>query len=335
MSYGRLDDENPLSSILLFKAGAPVPWGFVEVPRTIVSITSFSRDPHSGAVFVAMSNEGDVYFVEGDVPFEKIPGAGVLSDDAGGLGSMRTIRNLAGVLYACGYGSQAYRRAADGRWDPVIPPSLSGLAKIDLSGMALARDGALAVCGATQLTYRTPTAEEMSTLERYKAEGPNSRFLKYRREIMRVEKWVAGNISFLDSAGWSIVDLGTRNKLNDICRSADGGVIAVGQAGVMFSVAPNGDVLDVSSDGIMQAYSAVRCHGSSIYVLGEDSIFEFAADMSLVQSISLPPNLTSPLSFDVFDDAIAYFDHSGAAIYADRSWTAVNIPDDLRQLTGR
>ena len=91
LCIGKLEDDDPSSCLLIYDETFEGLWGFVDVPRILLSVTSFPSETRDKTIYVTMSDEGDVYFIEGDVPVEKIPGAGVRSDDAEDLGPMNVV----------------------------------------------------------------------------------------------------------------------------------------------------------------------------------------------------------------------------------------------------
>jgi hypothetical protein len=105
----------------------------------------------------AMSDEGDVRLYSDRAPVdEKIPGAGVQSDDAVGWGYMTTLQQIGGHLYAAGDGGQVYQRAAPNRWAHMDegllqPPDVSERLLLSVLGgtheRALYVGGSLAVPG--------------------------------------------------------------------------------------------------------------------------------------------------------------------------------------------
>ncbi len=328
-SYGRLDDVNPLSIVVLFKAGGSVEWGYVDLPRTIVSIAHQSMPPDDAAMFLAMSNEGDVYRIEDDIPHEKIPGAGVLSDDALGLGSMRTLSAVGRELVAVGTGSQAYIRHRDGGWERLFEPASILPLKIDLSAAAERAPGALALAGATQLTYREPTKEEEETLARIRREGPNSRYLQARREVRRIIRYVEGSLSVTESSRLREFDISSPHALNDVVCLEGGQIVAAGDAGTIFLCNPNEDVVDISISGVTEKFTTIRRLGARLFLLGETSIYVLGPELDFQESIALPPKPKFPFSFDIGHDWIVLFAHDGIAIRDTGSWLVVQVPASI------
>ncbi|WP_157671062.1 hypothetical protein [Chitinibacter sp. GC72] len=103
-------------SILDFQAKSL--WTRHDVNWWTVGLEQFFADDESEQNLVALSNEGEVEFISHSNPplFEKIPGAGVYSDDAKGWGYMRTLRQIGDHLYAVGSAGQVYKRLAANHW---------------------------------------------------------------------------------------------------------------------------------------------------------------------------------------------------------------------------
>ena len=64
----------------------------------------------------ALSEDGDVLMRHGAALVEKIPGAGVHSDDSKGWGYLADLRQIGEHLYACGYKGQVYKRRGANDW---------------------------------------------------------------------------------------------------------------------------------------------------------------------------------------------------------------------------
>lgn len=66
---------------------------------------------------VGMSNEGHFHYTydAGEIN-EKIPGAGVFSEGAGGWGYMSGLKQIGAHLYACGGAGQVYKRLQEQQW---------------------------------------------------------------------------------------------------------------------------------------------------------------------------------------------------------------------------
>ena len=92
-------------------------WVIEPVDRCIVSLCRYAYPDRDRSIFVSLSAEGEVEFIGREEGFtEKIPEAGLDSDDAVGYGYMRTIRQIGAELVACGHSGQVYRRTGPNAW---------------------------------------------------------------------------------------------------------------------------------------------------------------------------------------------------------------------------
>lgn len=137
-------------------------WSAIDIDDNIISMIPYDEPGLPVDDTLAMlSAEGNVYIVSGKDRGrkERIPGAGVFSDDAGDFGYMNRIRQIGKHLYACGMGGKLYHRIAkDGaNWAPLRtdiraerPKYLKGVTSdvdIDIEDVIPMSDGALFVCG--------------------------------------------------------------------------------------------------------------------------------------------------------------------------------------------
>jgi len=97
--------------------GRKQPWVYESVDWRTVALTAFDPDYTKEWWLCALSEEGDVSFTGGGFFIkEKIPGAGVWSDDAKNWGYLSDLRQIGDYLYACGYCGQVYKRFAPEDW---------------------------------------------------------------------------------------------------------------------------------------------------------------------------------------------------------------------------
>lgn len=93
-------------------------WSKHDVEWWSVSLAIYTESENSDSELCAMSNEGHIEFIGDHEPImEKIPGAGVFTEDAKGWGYMSSIRQIGEHLYAGGDGGQVYKRVAPHHWE--------------------------------------------------------------------------------------------------------------------------------------------------------------------------------------------------------------------------
>ena len=89
------------------------------MPRVVNDIAIYD------GLYVALSNEGDVYTLHPDGPAtDKIPGAGTFGPDATGLGATKCIAAIGGLLHVAGDSGQIYRRDARATRTSLCGPGL-------------------------------------------------------------------------------------------------------------------------------------------------------------------------------------------------------------------
>ncbi|MBA9034726.1 hypothetical protein ACU8MP_35070 (plasmid) [Rhizobium leguminosarum] len=329
ISIGELRDEDPQSIILMYNKDHEMLWGFAELPRTIKSITSIT-DPIDGKpVFVPMSNEGDVYFLIGDIPVEKIAGAGVLSDDSDGYGALSRIANDNGKLYACGYGSQLYERRREDDWRRLCDLDQPEVEDCAFFGMAIRQGyGPVALCGQKRVQYNNPTAEQKVQIDRARARGDaeGADALLERFRTVRVPPSTA---LYLRTSVWSEVVTDARGGLNDCIVMPGGEVVAVGDHGFIVRATGPSAAEDLSSIGLSDDLYTICLWHANVAILGAGGIHVFDKAFAYQRTIQLPPELSTPNRMDVVGGDIVLFDYSGVAVHENDKWKRIPIPDDL------
>ena len=91
-------------------------WSFHEENHIVTSIAIWRQSKDSPRFFVTLGEDGDIGFMDSDEHTEKIPGAGVNSEDAKGWGYMSALKQIGDHLYACGGAGQVYKRLGPGQW---------------------------------------------------------------------------------------------------------------------------------------------------------------------------------------------------------------------------
>lgn len=328
LSLGLYDDDPQFSRILLYDETAGSPWRTVEVDVTVVSITGTPAPGLEGSTFVAMGIDGDVFFLGPAVSREKIPDAGAQIGGAG-FGSMSQIRYDKTGLLACGYGSQVYLRNEGGDWQRLCDNRDINVGQNSFEGVASTPIGTMAVCGVMDTQRRVITPEEQAILRRIENEGTAQEYLQQYENFRRVLRKKGGSLYFYSGGTWSAVELPNRQPLKDVVAISSSRFVAVGRGGTMVAGSGTDDMEDVSEPGLMELFRTARLHANKVYVLGDTSIFVYDLDFRPIESIALPAELDDPLSIDLVDDVIWYFDHGGLSRYRNGGWEIVEIPADF------
>ena len=96
--------------------GSDEPWTYKNVNWRSSSVSGYFPTSTDDWWLVALSEEGNVLFTGDGYNEEKIPGAGVYSQDAKGWGYLADVQQIGEHLYACGYKGQVYKRLGAGDW---------------------------------------------------------------------------------------------------------------------------------------------------------------------------------------------------------------------------
>lgn len=330
ISVGELNDEAPRSVILLYNAAAERIWGFADLPRTIKSITDLHDAEQNRPIFVPMSNEGDVYFLRPGIPWERIPGAGVWSDDAEGWGPMLHIAACDGRLHGCGYGAQVYERRGEGDWPRLCDRDRPGVADSAFFGLTCRPGGGVvAVCGQKRAKYRTPSPEEQARIDRARAAGDEAGARALDAQARTIEVPVSSCLYLRDGAAWREAETGFDGALNACLALADGTVLAVGDHGAIVRATGPDAVEDLSQPGLNDNLYTIAVWKDELTVLGQTGIHAFGMDMAYRRTIALPEDLTQPNCHQALGSDLIYFDYAGVALYRGEAWQRIPIPDDM------
>ena len=91
-------------------------WSYHEEQYVVTSICIWRSSLNAHRFFVTLGEDGEVGFMDADDHIEKIPGAGVHSEDAIGWGYMSAMKQIGNHLYACGGAGQVYKRLGPNKW---------------------------------------------------------------------------------------------------------------------------------------------------------------------------------------------------------------------------
>lgn len=133
------------------------PWLYKQVEWRTSSVTSLI--PAAGDLWwlCALAEEGVVLFTGGGYTTEKIPGAGVFSEDAEGWGYLSDLQQIGEHLYAAGYAGQVYKRLGPNQWvhvdDGILQPTGMRGGQYSVQVINGPHEDAIYVAGCTNAPY--------------------------------------------------------------------------------------------------------------------------------------------------------------------------------------
>ncbi len=119
VAISQLEYDDPFTAIIQYNGRMRQPWSRVDVRREIVSIHSLGvENDIDGFTYVALSNEGDIYYINDHIRRDLIPGAGVSRENYTGRGAMFAVSSYQKKLFSAGENCQIY--CYDGSWSKIL-----------------------------------------------------------------------------------------------------------------------------------------------------------------------------------------------------------------------
>lgn len=322
LALGELEYDSPFSAILSYDPRLSQPWSRVDVEREIVDLTyrPFGQAEH---VPTALSNEGDVYTL-GDVPVrDKIPGAGVLSDDADGRGAVWRIVWAGGTIWVIGESGQLWS-SKGGTWTdhgPVAPDFTHvDLASVGEHLVLLAQTRARR----PQIDYEAMTSPE-AILE----------MMQVQAEDAETNRPLGALFAGLP-ANWSRVALDTAPDVSALQAGPDGSIHICGVAGLLLTGTLSEGVTEVDLGGVLRSLRSVAGWGGHIWVTTDTGLHTVESSALSTVSLDLPMfvsrGVPSPFGLRAAPDRLTYFDNLHDPHEWDgETWRSIPIPPVLRQ----
>lgn len=338
------DEEAPFGIVLSYDRRFPQPWTRTDMPRRIVGIEAVSEDEH-GTVYVALSDEGDVYTIDGaGVSTEKISGAGLYSDDAVGYGQLRGLTRQGDTLWAFGLGGQVYRRADGWRRMAVdsaeVDPTTINAAKFDLSGAGW-------FCGSVAPPLLAKDYKPDLDLERQLDEARAANDLDRYMDLMdQLELLMRGGgdigPSFLlmhyksGRFGRPIVDGAAAGILNAVHIESPNRIWLVGTEGAILSGNADSGFQPVTyAERTTENLIDMTSFRDRFVIASDYGLFDFDGHILTRIKPQLPSpeinrNVPTPFSVQGVDGALMYFDYKhGVCRWDGETWDWIDIPQEL------
>ncbi|MGO7961253.1 hypothetical protein AB9E29_18295 [Rhizobium leguminosarum] len=335
---GELEYDDPFTAIISYDGRFSQPWSRTDVQREIVDISYMEADPTEGHVPVALSNEGDVYVLKDEhAERSKIPGAGILSEDAEGFGAVHTLVVEGHSQYVVGDSRQLYRREGFGTWQRLSAnKSREDGYEAEHFGKAISLDGSLIV-ESVQRPYSAPSAAQLDP-KSWENVSPEQ-FLKMMKE-QRSERVTRPRIQrvyhYLDG-GFSRLSLPEDCVIRGLYRDPEQRIWLLGVAGLILQGTIERGFEKVGFLGDTETlFSAAWCR-SELFAATDDGLRRFDGHkLGIVKpklnSAAINRNIPAPLKIQSFDNTLIYFDRKhGVCRWDGQSWDWYEIPPSLLQ----
>ena len=339
IALGELELDDPFTAVILYDGSLPQPWARIDIQREIKSIHVAPLDADGREFnFAALSNEGDFYYLSEEIVREKIPGAGVLSDDAVGKGALSDLGYDGVSFLAVGQQSQFYRRVGndDWRFDPPLTGPDPGFRGVWFGSVAALSPSDIYLSGSDRPerepydVTREPefspgmSVDELVALIRrgrtrsghIGAQGPEPRVYHF------------------NGTTWRRLELPTSCRITDIFVESETRIWMVGYSGVILLGNADHGFRDVSFHGDTETLVSITKFRDQMIVASSHGLHSFDGHVLSRIRPRIDPAVDnavpSPVRVQAVDDVLFYFDYgNGVYRWDGETWTAVPIPPAL------
>ncbi|MEO3999633.1 hypothetical protein [Mesorhizobium sp. CAU 1732] len=337
MCWGELEYDDPFTAIISYDGSFSQPWRRTDVQREIVDVAYLEVAGQDRAAPTALSNEGDVYVLleGGTVDRSKIDGAGVLSEDATGLGAVHSLAVDGTKQSVVGESRQLYERDGLRPWRRLSGDKAkrNGYEAEHFGEVIALADGDLMITG-FERPYSKPGAAGLSAGE-WENVTPEDfmRMMKQQREetstrtrIQKLHRYSGGELTDLSVPE----DISIQNLYLD----PKGRVWLTGHAGLIMRGTPQGDFEKMGFHGDDETLFSSAWFAGELIVAADNGPRRFdghmLTPMKPLLDPSINPNVPVPLKVQAVADVLYYFDAKhGVQIRDGSGWRGIQIPHEL------
>lgn len=330
------DIDDPFSIILSYDGRFPQPWSRVDVPRLIRGITVWD-DADGDPVYVAMSDEGDVYLLHDDeTVHEKIPGAGIYSPDAADSGAVFQILTHEKQLCVVGDRDQVYLREGDETWRFLGGGGIAGpdyLGLLSRGGISAGADGLL--CFGMAVHRRVERTGELDAAIQEAIEKQDfDEYTRLKDKLLTLTPPDEPQTHVWRDGSWSRLTMPRDVALRSGFAERADKLWLVGLEGAIFKGNPQGGFEDVSFAGDLDDLYAITAFRNEMILASGYALHRFDGHILSPLKPSLDPTINggvpNPMALQTVDDMMFYFDYKhGVCRWDGKTWDWIDIPEEL------
>jgi hypothetical protein len=333
---GELEYDDPFTAIISYDGQFPQPWSRTDVRREIVDVAYLDIGGSEGFVPLALSNEGDVYVLtENRADRSKIPGAGVLSDDAEGFGAVHALVVDGARQYVVGNSRQLYQRDGLGDWQRIsADTSHTGGYEAEQFGKAIAIEGGLLIEGSQRPIGET-TAADLDPKRWVNMTADQFMAMMDEEETERSTRPRLQRLYAYHDASFQQRSVPEDIVISSMYRDPDGSIWLLGINGLIMKSRSDGNFEKLGFHGDTETLFGAARRGSELYMATDTGLRRFDGHKldvvkPVLNSSSWNKNVPVPLAIQAFGDTLIYFDrkHGVARLNGDR-WVWAEIPPAL------
>jgi hypothetical protein len=347
LAFSEAEYDDMYSYILVYEGRYPQPWSRYDVQRILDSMTG-RFDDAGLPIFYAKSDEGDVYTITPGqgTSHEKIPGAGVYSDDATINAYTNQIVLVGGKLLVTGHKSQLYERV-EGDWEwfnklklPQLPESYEYLIFGDIDGTSV-DDLYLLVSMSPTNANRELTEEEEADAAKLFELGEDEKANAIFKAAEGPSRVIEGRLYHWNGTEWRVVATPRSGKYNpepatlaDLYVESENRIWAVGHNGVILSGNAEDGFEDLSFAGDRDELVSITKFRERMVIASSYGLHWFDGHILTPLKPKLDPSINrsvpTPLKVQAVDDVLFYFDYKhGVHRFDGENWEEIVIPPEL------
>ncbi|MDD7973980.1 hypothetical protein, partial [Roseinatronobacter alkalisoli] len=337
IAIGELEYDDQFMAILSYDGRFPQPWSRVDVDREIADIGYLRLTEYNDPMPVALSNEGDVYtMLPGGTDWSKIPGTGILSEDADGRGDVYNFLIDGTRCFVLGRSGQLYQRDKLGEWETLSLERTSepGYRPEAFGYVTVAADGSVVISSSQQpasptgrLTHDPRFRADMSATElgalmaqrRHEAAGGSHITRLYR----------------FDGRSFSRLDIPEDLHIRNIHTDPMGRIWIVGVDGLILRGRPEDGFGRLDFHGDTETLHSATWFQGELIVASGYMLHRFDGHRltPLKPKLNDPfrnRNTPTPMKLQTVGDVMFYFDYKhGVCRWDGESWDWIDIPPAL------